>query len=125
MAQDGPKMGPKRGEDNGKIRQDNSCPFKPILKPSCHPSCCLLASKATTIPPNINFASFLKASWPKAEQLPAFESNADPKNQHTRTPINQSTSLRSRSGGMRGAIKSAAPEWGAGRVELMDRYDRF
>ena len=35
--------------------------FKPILKPTWHPSCSLQASKLATRPPNIDFASFLKA----------------------------------------------------------------
>ena len=36
-------------------------PFKPILKPTCHPRCCLQALKTTRRPPESHFASFLKA----------------------------------------------------------------
>ena len=36
-------------------------PFKLILKPRWHPSCCLRSFKPTTRPPNNHFPSFLKA----------------------------------------------------------------
>ena len=38
------------------------------------------------------------------------DDSADPNNQHTKEPMHQSTGLRGWLGGMRGAIKSAAPE---------------
>ena len=34
--------------------------FKPILKPTCYPSCCVQGFKPTTRPPKSHFASFLK-----------------------------------------------------------------
>ena len=36
-------------------------PFKPMLKPTWHPSCCVQALKTTRRPPSNHFASFLKA----------------------------------------------------------------
>ena len=45
-------------------------PSKPILKPTCHPSCFLQALKTTGRPPKGNFASFLKATClPKSTKI--------------------------------------------------------
>ena len=117
-AQDGPKTGRQSTGKSSKILfgallgppwgqlgplRSQLGPSKPILKPICHPSRFLGALKITTRPPNRHFASFLVVPWPT-------KSAKAPDNQDTKKPMNQCSSSRGRSGGMRGAIESAAPE---------------
>ena len=76
----GPRWSQRGARHNEKIPQGNSWsplgpilgkfwpiwsrrgPFKPILKPTWHPSCYLQAFKTTRRPPKNHFASFLKVA---------------------------------------------------------------
>ena len=117
-AQDGPKkrrrttaksckicsgafLGPSWGQ-LGPLRAQLG-PSEPSLKLICFPNCFFQALKTTARPPNNHFVSFLKILLPeKSAKIQV--------NQDTKEPKNQCTGARGRSGGMRGAIESAAPE---------------
>ena len=58
-----------------------------------------------------------------------FDGNADHNNQHTKEPMHKPTSSRGWFGGMRGAIKSAAPEGEQGVMkpesQILSNSDNF
>ena len=97
----GALLGPSWGQ-LGPLRAQLG-PSVPILKRVCLPICFFQAATTTTKRPNNHFVSFLKILLPeKSAKIQV--------NQDTKEPKNQCTSARGRSGGMRGAIESAAPE---------------
>ena len=133
-AQDGPKKGRRATTQAPKIIPGarlgpswghlglNVGLFTPNLQATSHPSCSLLALETPIRPASNHSANCLKLRY-----CQSFDGNADRNDKDSKEPKHQPTSLRSRSGGMRGAIKSAATVYGEhGRAKQLVRIlDRF
>ena len=95
----------------------SSWPFRAHLAANFAPKLLPTAPSTPVRPASNHFANCRK---PRCCQR--FDGNADRNDKYSKEPMHQPTSIRSRSGGMRGAIRSAATVYGEhGRAKLLVR----